>query len=97
MQMVSLLLHTANRTKKNHPKSKGPTHLSNIGTDLAGLGQKLDSSHPFVRRESRLARKVVQVHYQALEYIFKPLIRVRRVDCDDIFGDVVDGEILQWR
>jgi len=73
------------------------THLSNICTDLANLGEELDRCHPLVCGKSSLACKVMYMLYETLHQILQSRVGTSRVDQVDVFGDILDSQVLERR
>lgn len=73
------------------------TYLPHIATYLARRSEELYSRHPLLSAQPGFARKIVEVDHQTFEDILEPRIRIGRVDQIDVVGDVVNGEIQQWR
>lgn len=67
------------------------TYIPHIATYLATANQELESSHPLVRAQPGLARKVVQVCDQPCHQVLEPRIGRLRVDPDRVGRDVVNG------
>jgi hypothetical protein len=47
--------------------------------------------------ESGLSCKVMQMLHNPLEYVFQSRIRTLSVDQLDVFSDVVNRQVFQWR
>lgn len=70
-------------------------YLSDICALFPYRGQEINAREPLRRTQSRLARKVVQVRYQSLEYVLQARIWRLRVYALHIFCYVVDRQVFQ--
>jgi hypothetical protein len=74
---------------------RGDRYLSHICAYLPNLRQELYASHPLIETQSRLARKVVHVRYQALHDVFQAWVGALRVYAVYVLSDVVDCEVFE--
>jgi hypothetical protein len=57
----------------------------------------LNSGHPLVETEAGFAGKIVQVCHETVHDVLEAGVVTLRVDAVDIFGNVLDGQVLQDR
>lgn len=85
-------------TSSDSPRtSESKMNSCRVSANLADVGEKSDSTHPFRCAEARFASKVVQMGYQSLNDLFESYIGILAIDAVDVVSDVFDCEILEDR
>jgi hypothetical protein len=72
-------------------------YLSHVCTGLSDGSEELNSGHPLVEAEAGFAGEIVQVCYETFHDVLEAGIVTLRVNAVDIFGNVLDSQVLQDR